>query len=105
MVPMNRILFAALCAVLLLSCRSDRATTLDRDEFVTTVVELRRAAMELRGDPGAYEVRREQLLQARGVTEDELRQYVEVHAGDVQHMAEVWNEINSELSERSMIVQ
>jgi hypothetical protein len=92
----------ALAVALLLSgcARSDAPTAIERDNFVETIVELRHAAMETRGDTAAYEVRKQQILQANQVTEAELRDYVAHHGQDVEHMAEVWNDINTRLGER-----
>lgn len=103
---MRRFLYTACCAAVLTACAgADQATAIDRDRFVTTVVELRQAAVQTRGDPDSYDAMRAQILQANGVTEDELRQYVEMHGENVEHMAEVWNDINSRLTERGLDIQ
>jgi hypothetical protein len=80
--------------------RGEAPTGIEQDRFVETIVELRHAAMETRGDTAAYEVRKQQILQANQVTEAQLRDYVAYHGRDVEHMAEVWNEINTRLGER-----
>jgi len=105
MSAMRRFLYTACCAAVLAACAGADATAIDRDRFVTTVVELRQAAMQTRGDPDAYDALRAQILQANGVTEEELRQYVEVHGENVDHMAEVWNDINTRLTDRSTEIQ
>jgi hypothetical protein len=107
MSPMRTLVHTICRAVLLLGLsvpagcgRGDATTAIERDRFVETIVELRHAAMETRGDTAAYEVRKQQILQEQGVTEAELRDYVERRGRDVEHMAEVWNEINTRLGER-----
>jgi hypothetical protein len=97
--------------VLLLACalagcaRGEEATGLDADRFVDVVVELRRSAIELRHDPGAYEARKEQVLTDAGVTEAQLREYVERRGTDLDHMAEVWRTINTRMAEADAGVQ
>jgi hypothetical protein len=81
------------------------ATGIDTDRFVDVVVELRRAAFELRGDPATFELRRDSILDDAGVTEDQLRAYVERHGTDLEHMAEVWAAINTRLAEPPPEVQ
>jgi hypothetical protein len=102
MEAMRHLLYGLLALALLGACRGPAPTAIDRDRFVETVVELRQAAMETRSEPAAYEARKAQVLQRQGVSEAELREYVEVHGRDVEHMAEVWNAINNELTERGL---
>jgi hypothetical protein len=89
-----------LAAALLAACGAGSgAPGLTDERFVTVVVELRRAAAETRGNPGAYPARRDSILQAAGVTEDQLRAYVDAHGGDLRHMAEIWADVNRRLAE------
>jgi hypothetical protein len=88
-------------ALLLLACNGAEPTTaIDTDRFVETIVELRHAAAETRGDTAAYEARKQQILRERQLSEDELRDYVAQRGRDAEHMAEVWSEINRRLSDR-----
>jgi hypothetical protein len=95
-----------LVAVALTACgRTAEPTGLDTDRFIDAVVMLRRAAIDLRHDPAAYEAQKEQLLRDAGVTEDELRRYVERHGTDLDHMADVWRTINTRMSQSEAIAQ
>jgi hypothetical protein len=99
-----RHIFAALCfLVLLAGCGGpDRGTAIETERFVSAVVELRRAAAQTWGDTAAFAARKTEILRTQGVTEEDLRQYVEVHGENVQYMADVWNSINTELSDRGL---
>jgi hypothetical protein len=95
-----RMLVMLAAAALLTACGAGSGTTgLTDERFVTVVVELRRAAEETRGNPGAFPARRDSILQAAGVTEDQLRAYVDVHAGDLRHMAEIWADVSRRLAD------
>jgi hypothetical protein len=101
---MRHSLLAFGCAVLLLACTGEHPTTaIDTDRFIETIVELRHAAADTRGDPAGYEVRKQEILRDRRVSEDELRDYVAQRGQDTEHMADVWNEINRRLSERFQV--
>ena len=102
MQAMKRSITGGLLILFLAACRGAEPTSIERDVFVATVVELRQAAMETRNEPGLWEARKAQVLQRHGVTESDLQAYVEVRGTDVEHMAEVWNAINSELAERGL---
>jgi hypothetical protein len=101
---MKRIAFL-LFAVLTACAGADDAAVIETDRFIDVVVELRRAAIELRHDPAAYEARRDQVLGSAGVTEAQLRTYVERRGTDLDHMAGVWSTINSRMSELEATVQ
>jgi hypothetical protein len=95
---MKRFITGAIVVALLGGCdRGDATGTIDRDRFITTVVQLRQAALETAGDPAAWAARREAILRANRVTEAALREYVAVHGRDVEHMAEVWGAVNERL--------
>jgi hypothetical protein len=82
-----------------LGCRREDVTTGIADEhFIEVVVQLRRAAAETRGTDAAFAARRDAILREAGITEDQLRAYVEAHGRDIDHMAEVWDSINARLS-------
>lgn len=72
------------------------AETIPREVFVDTYVELRMAALHSpdgRVGPAA----RAEILEAKGVTEADLLEYVDVHGNRVQYMVEVWAEIDDTL--------
>jgi hypothetical protein len=88
-----------LAAVAALGCgREGAGTTLAETRFIEVMVELRRAALRA-PDPGVYEAEKQQILRNAGVTEAELRAYVERHGRDLEHMAAVWESINVRLSQ------
>jgi hypothetical protein len=96
---MRRYLTLAVCALLLGGCGpGDPGMGLQQARFIEVVVELRRAALAST-DTAAFEIRKQQILAEAGVSEAELRAYVESHAGDFNHMAAVWDSINSRVSE------
>jgi hypothetical protein len=96
---MNRVLVGILSAALL-SCGTGADTTgVTSDSFVQVMVELRRAANQAAGDTAAFAARREQILLGAGVTEEQLHEYVEAHGRNVEHMARIWETINTRLSD------
>jgi hypothetical protein len=95
---MRHLLTAAL-ALLLATCAREPATGLTDQQFIDVVVELRRAAAEHTEEPAAYEARRDEILEERGLDDAALRRYVEVRGRDLQRMAEIWSAINERLTE------
>lgn len=79
--------------------------TVDTDRFIDVVVALRSAAVELRHDTAAYDQRKDRILHDAGITEGELRAYVEHHGADLAHMAHVWQTINARMAEAEASVQ
>jgi hypothetical protein len=80
-------------------CRSDAgATGISDERFIDVVVQLRRAAHETRDEPAAYAARRDAILREAGVTEEQLRAYVDVRGRDIDHMAQIWDSINTRLA-------
>jgi hypothetical protein len=94
-----RHILIALTAALLLGCGREPMTSLDDERFVDVVVELRRAAVQHHDDPDAFAARREEIFRAADTDEEEVRRFVEVHARDMQRMADLWSAINQRLSE------
>ncbi len=76
---------------------SEGEAELDRDTFVATYTELRLAAMEWES-ARLPEAERNRILSERGVTEDDLREFVRVHGRNVPFMNEIWNEVADEVS-------
>lgn len=82
------------------ACAGDGSTVgLSDERFIETMVELRRAAITVGPDTVQFEQRRQAILKEQGVTEDELRTYVEANSRDLYHMAAVWDSISTRLSE------
>ncbi|MDE2876727.1 MAG: hypothetical protein OXU69_02715 [Gemmatimonadota bacterium] len=75
------------------------AETIGREVFVETYVALRVA--ELRGSGGdpipADE--RERVLARKGVTEEDLLTFAEVHGPDVNFMEQLWDDVEERLDE------
>lgn len=85
---------------LLFACGGDQAPgaagTISRDVFVDTYVELRMTALHSPDGRVSPEAKAE-ILEARGVTEADLLDYVDVHGARLQFMVEVWAEIDDTL--------
>jgi hypothetical protein len=64
-----------------------------RVTFIQVVAELRRAAMEASSEED-FQARKERILSDAGVTDSLLVEYVRVHGGRLEHMAEVWDSID-----------
>jgi hypothetical protein len=79
-------------------CRGPEAPdALDRETFIEVWVELRSAAA---GTTGAVSDRdRARILEARGVSEDELVRFVEVHGDESEYMSALWNEVLERLEQ------
>jgi hypothetical protein len=71
-------------------------TSVDRETFVATYVELRRAAMENPNGRISPE-RKEQILTARGLTEEDLLAFAEAWGRDVDTMAAIWTDVEQRL--------
>jgi len=95
----------AACAALLLvalalatGCEdASRATAvIDRETFVESYVALRVAALQRPGSDlsGA---RRDSVLEAHGVTEEELLAFAEAYGGNVPAMNDIWAEIQARM--------
>ena len=71
-----------------------------RESFVRTYVGLRVAA--LRSPEAEITVeRRDSVLRAHGVTQEELLEFVEIHGRDVDFMSSVWDSIEARLVRES----
>jgi hypothetical protein len=94
---MNRIMIA-LTTVVLLGCDGDSGGFgPEDDQFVETMVALRRASVDAGRDTAAFEAAKTALLEERGLTEDSLRAYVERRSSDLQAMAAIWDSVNARL--------
>lgn len=95
---------AATCLLLAIaSCGSDTAEPatdglIDRETFVATYVDLRKAAIrtpEFRITPEA----REEILARHGVVGEDLIRFAEAHGRDLELMNEVWLEVEARLQD------
>jgi hypothetical protein len=93
----------AVGTILLLGCSGNSASGLSDERFINVVVELRQAAETYRDDPDGYVARKDEILNEAGVDETVIREYVEVHGGDLQHMARIWTAINERMTEPAEI--
>ncbi len=73
---------------------SARERTISGEAFVETVVELRKAAI-IRESGVVPDTARERILAAQGVTEEELRHFVEVHGDNVPLMTRIWENVEA----------
>jgi hypothetical protein len=82
------------------ACSADESAFGASDErFVRTMVALRHAALEAGADTTRFEQLRREVLEEHGMTEADLRAYVDANAGDLDHMAAVWDSVSARLSE------
>ena len=91
---------AAAVALAAAGCEPEAPETIDREVFVQTYVALREA--ELRS-PGAVipDADRDSILAEKGVSEEDLMTFAEVHGGDPVFMEGVWTEIQNRIIELS----
>lgn len=69
---------------------------IDRETFVAVYVDLRQAVVAGAGDSAV----RDSILAGHGLTEAELRAYVDERAGDPAGLAETWREIMDSIAAR-----
>ncbi len=90
---------AVALAVLAAAACGSQPDTISREEFIATYMALRLAELE-EGAAVITDAKRDSVLAARGVTEEDLGAFVEAHGRDVVFMQGVWTEIDSLMSER-----
>lgn len=77
----------------LASCGGDALPeTIERDTFVQAYANLRIAAVETDSGRIAFTVR-DSILDAFGVTEEDLMIFADVHAEELEFMRDVWNDV------------
>ena len=82
-------------AIALAACEAPTADAgIDRETFVATYVDLRRATVDGRLDESV----RDSILAARGTTQEELRAFLTSREDDPQAVADAWREINETLT-------
>lgn len=69
---------------------------IDRETFIDVQVELE-LAQERPGTPPATE--RERILAEHGLSDEELRAFIEVHGSDDDYMQDVWEEVDRRVIE------
>lgn len=91
------------CATLLAGCDDRIPTsrdeeTIPRESFIATMVELRTAAVRTQMGLVTLE-QRDRILSRHGVSEEELRQFADVHGANVPMMNELWSEVERRIAE------
>lgn len=94
--PRLTAVLALILAVVATGCTTEPEAAIDRDTFVATWVDLRRAAMTSPDAP-ITPAERTRILAEHGVTDEELLDFAAVHGGDVPYMAEVWEEVEARM--------
>lgn len=92
---------AALLALVAAACSPDTAapasgTTIDREAFIATYVDLRTTVVRAEAHELSDEDR-SAVLSRHGVTEEDLLSFVETHGGNVAFMRQVWDEVEARL--------
>jgi hypothetical protein len=94
----------ALLALVLAGCgdlgpQAERQKTLTVAQFVDVIVALREADRQADPDSAAveYERRRPEILAEHGVTEEQLREFVDRNQARIDRMAAVWDTISRRL--------
>jgi hypothetical protein len=90
----------SLAAVLLMlvGCEQLRSdpSGMSRQDFITTMVELRRARKTTKA-PAAYEAEKSRVLARHGTSAAALEEFVRVHGEDPTYMSAVWDSIANRL--------
>jgi len=95
---------AALCVVLLglaTGCNGPSGIDgdiLDRETFVSVYVDLRMAALDNRAQE-IHPIERDSILEAHGVTADDLVAFADAHGDDVRYMARLWSEVEDTINQ------
>lgn len=89
-------------AALLLAAGCDEdgePETVSREVFAETYVALRVAELTEGGDEGISAGARERVLAEKGVTEEDLLTFAEVHGPNVSFMEQLWEDVEKRLEE------
>ena len=81
------------------STTASPAEVQERERFIIAYVELRIWSLRM-GTTRIGDAVRDSLLAAHDVTEDELVSFVDTYGTDVEFMRDVWNDIETRISER-----
>jgi hypothetical protein len=75
----------------------EEALTINRELFLSTYIDLRVAALGT--DSGKIGVPdRARILAEKGVSEEDLLEFVEVHGRNIELMSEIWTAVDSALT-------
>jgi len=70
------------------------AVTLDRDTYVSVLVDLRVAARDA-ADAADFARLKQEILERYGTTEEEILRFTDVHGGNVRLMTEIWDTVHA----------
>lgn len=91
---------AVLLLPLLASCGGNTREAIPRETFIEAYIALRSVAV--RSPTGEVDpISRARILEERGLTEEDMLHFVEVHGRDVPFMGALWEEIDNEISRRA----
>lgn len=96
--------FSLALVALVTACAGDgtpsgeEASTISRDRFIEAYVALRVAAL-LSADREIAPAERDRILAERGLSEQDLLEFVDVHGPDVEYMRDLWNAVDSTMTE------
>lgn len=89
---LERAVVFALAAAVVACGGSERTDVIDRETFIETYVDLRISALDTDSARLAADDR-ETILARHGVSEDDLVEFVEAYASELEFMRDVWNEV------------
>lgn len=90
----------AACALVAAGCGGEDRETIPRETFIEAYVALRTVA--IRSPDGEVDpISRARILEERGISEEDLLHFVEVHGRDVPFMGTIWEEVEVEMNRRS----
>lgn len=78
------------------ACGGSAGESIDREVFIATYVDLRMAALET-DSARLADADRDEILSRHGVTGEDLIQFADLHAEELEYMREVWNEVELRL--------
>jgi hypothetical protein len=90
------ILAAAMAGCNRLSFLENDGGAIPRAKFVDTVVALRRAALQS-PSPAEFDHQKTQHLSQTGVSEQDLKRFIEVHGSDAGYMSALWDTISAHI--------
>ena len=72
--------------------------TIDRETFVTIYVDLRKAALSAI-EGRISDAATQEILEAHGVSEEDLLAFAEAHGPEIEYMASLWDEVDRRLAD------
>ncbi|MEM7416351.1 MAG: hypothetical protein AAF389_12685 [Gemmatimonadota bacterium] len=100
--PFDKIRALAVTSVILTTagCGGSGGDAIERDVFVATYIDLRTTALDT-DSARLSDADRDAVLARHGVTDQDLLNFADVHADELEFMREVWNEIELQLDRES----